>query len=156
MPDIKSQHSAAVTAMSLAETDPDMELVRKLHLELNGSGRRARGGVPPPSKRYKRDTSRGLSEGGGSLQVLHQGRGALKLFLMQAQLLLFPIGPKDTPSASRSGSGSGSARLLRREGALRRLVKKQPESDSNQHNGLGGCNLPVPTMTQKSNPSLYS
>ena len=80
VPASKSQHSAAVTAMSLADTDPDMELVRKLHLELNGSGRRTRGGGPPPSKRFKRDTSRGLSEGGVALQVLHQG-GARSKFL---------------------------------------------------------------------------
>ena len=41
----------------------DMEYVRKLHLELNGSGRRTRGPAPPPAKRLKQENSRPVSEG---------------------------------------------------------------------------------------------
>ena len=95
--DTKSQHSAAVTAMSVADTDPDMELVRKLHLELNGSGRRTRGGGPPPSKRFKRDTSRGLSEGGGALQVLHLGGARSKLLDASSVVSFSPQDPRTHP-----------------------------------------------------------
>lgn len=92
-----------------ADVDPDLALVRKLHLELNGSGRRTRGAVLPPAKKAKREMSRQLDE-------------ALK----------------DTSSVSISGSGSGSGKVPKREGTLRRLVKKQPNSDSNQETAAGG------------------
>lgn len=46
-----------------SDLDPDLELVRKLHLELNGSGRRTRGIAPKPAKRFKREGSRQASEG---------------------------------------------------------------------------------------------
>ena len=91
-----------------ADMDPDLALVRKLHLELNGSGRRTRGAVLPPVKKVKREASRPLDE-------------ALK----------------DSSSVSISGSGSGSGKMLKREGTLRRLVKKQPNSDSNQDTAAG-------------------
>ena len=88
--------------------DPDLALVRRLHLELNGSGRRTRGAVPPPVKKARLEPSRPQDE-------------ALK----------------DTSSVSISGSGSGSGRLLKREGTLRRLVKKQANSDSKQDTTAG-------------------
>ena len=99
-----------------ADMDPDLELalVRKLHLELNGSGRRTRGVVLPPAKKVKRQNSRQQEEG-----------------------------TKDTSSVSISGSGSGSGKVPKREAGLRRLVKKQPHSDSNQDTAAGekqpGC-----------------
>lgn len=91
-----------------ADLDPDLALVRKLHLELNGSGRRTRGVVPPPAKKLKRENSRQQEDG-----------------------------TKDTSSVSISGSGSGSGKVAKREGALRRLIKKQPNSDSNQDTTAG-------------------
>lgn len=95
-----------------ADMDPDMALVRRLHLELNGSGRRTRGVVPPPAKKIKRENSRQPEEGS-----------------------------KDTSSVSISGSGSGSAKVPKRDGALRRLTKIQPHSDSNQDTAAGIAQL---------------
>lgn len=101
-------------AMS-ADLDPDLALVRKLHLELNGSGRRTRGPAPPPVKKVKRETSRHLDE-------------ALK----------------ESSSVSISGSGSGSGKALKREGTLKRLIKKQPNnSDSNQDTVAGDFLMPI-------------
>ncbi len=94
-----------------ADIDPDLALVRKLHLELNGSGRRTRGVVLPPAKKAKRETSRQQDEE-----------------------------TKDMSSVSISGSGSGSGKRPKREGALRRLMKKQPHSDSNQDTAAGKGN----------------
>ena len=37
------------------EAEADLALVRKLHLELNGSGRRTRGTVQPLAKKIKRE-----------------------------------------------------------------------------------------------------
>lgn len=91
-----------------ADLDPDLALVRKLHLELNGSGRRTRGPALPPVKKVKCEGSRPLEE-------------ALK----------------DSSSISISGSGSGSGKMPKREGTLRRLIKKQPNSDSNQDTMAG-------------------
>lgn len=45
------------------ETDQNMALVRRLHLELNGSGRRARGTVQSPTKKLKRELITSASAG---------------------------------------------------------------------------------------------